>query len=122
MKRKKYLVLKKYLASDLLCGHGEQGGDAEGDPGGDSVGVQPEADPGDDDEHAAGHVDGQQVVGELPLKGEVHGEAAVLACRTICCPDLFYGFPVYFQGFMFFLQQRAGRWTRTRCVWGLVQT
>ena len=79
MKRKKYLVLKKYLASDLLCGHGEQGGDAEGDPGGDSVGVQPEADPGDDDEHAAGHVDGQQVVGELPLKGEVHGEAAVLA-------------------------------------------
>ena len=122
MKRKKYLVLKKYLASDLLCGHGEQGGDAEGDPGGDSVGVQPEADPGDDDEHAAGHVDGQQVVGELPLEGEVHGEAAVLACRTICCPDLFYGFPVYFQGFMFFLQQRAGRWTRTRCVWGLVQT
>ena len=79
MKRKKYLVLKKYLASDLLCGHGEQGGDAQGDPGGDSVGVQPEADPGDDDEHAAGHVDGQQVVGELPLKGEVHGEAAVLA-------------------------------------------
>ena len=30
---------KKYLASDLLCGHGKQGGDAEGDPGGDSVGV-----------------------------------------------------------------------------------
>ena len=25
---------------------------------------------------------------------------------TICCPDLFYGFPVYFQGFMFFLQQQ----------------
>ena len=48
-------------------------------PGRDGVLVQPEADPGDDDEHAAGDVDRQQVVGELPLKGEVHGEAAVLA-------------------------------------------
>ena len=82
MKRKKYLVLKKYLASDLLCGHGEQGGDAEGDPGGDSVGVQPEADPGDDDEHAAGHVDRDQVVGELPLEDQLHLEAAVLACNS----------------------------------------
>ena len=36
---KKIFGIKKYLASDLLCGHGEQGGDAEGDPGGDSVGV-----------------------------------------------------------------------------------
>ena len=76
---KKYLVLKKHFASDLLRGHGEQGGDAQGDPGGDSVGVEPEADPGHDDEHAAGHVDCQQVVGELPLEGEVHREAAVLA-------------------------------------------
>ena len=76
---KKYLVLKKHFGSDLLRGHGEQGGDAQGDPGGDSVGVEPEADPGHDDEHAAGHVDCQQVVGELPLEGEVHREAAVLA-------------------------------------------
>ena len=82
MKRKKYLVLKKYLASDLLCGHGEQGGDAQGDPGGDSVGVQPEADPGDDDEHAAGDVDRDQVVGELPLEDQLHLEAAVLACNS----------------------------------------
>ena len=73
------MVLKKHFSSDLLRRHGEQGGDAQGDPGGDSVGVEPEADPGHDDEHAAGHVDCQQVVGELPLEGEVHREAAVLA-------------------------------------------
>ena len=42
MKRKKYLVLKKYLSSDLLCGHGEQGGDAESHPGRHRLGVEPE--------------------------------------------------------------------------------
>ena len=31
---------------------------------------------------------------------------ALVSMSTICCPDLFYGFPVYFQGFMFFLQQQ----------------
>ena len=41
--------------------------------------VEPEVDPGHDDEHAAGHVDGDEVVGELALEHEVHGEAAVLA-------------------------------------------
>ena len=62
-----------------LGGHGEQGGDPERHPGRDGVRVQPEADPGDDDEHAAGNVDGDQVVGELPLEDQVDGEAAVLA-------------------------------------------
>ena len=41
--------------------------------------VEPEVDPGHDDEHAAGHVDGDEVVGELALEHEVHGEAAVLS-------------------------------------------
>ena len=41
--------------------------------------VEPEIDPGHDHEHAAGHVDGDEVVGELALEDEVHGEAAVLA-------------------------------------------
>ena len=82
--------------------------------------VQPEGHPGGEDDDDGGEVDGEEVVGDLAFESHVHGEAAVLACRTICCPDLFYGFPVYFQGFMFFLQQRAGRWTWTRCVWGLV--
>ena len=35
----KIFGIKKPFSSDLLRGHGEQGGDAQGDPGGDSVGV-----------------------------------------------------------------------------------
>ena len=34
-----------------------------------NLGVNPEGEPGDDDEHAGGHVDGEHVVGELPLQG-----------------------------------------------------
>ena len=50
-------------------------------PGRDSVGVQPEGDPGHDDEHAAGHVDGEQVVGELTLERQVNRQATVLAWK-----------------------------------------
>ena len=42
------------------------------------LGVEPEVDPGHDDQHAAGHVDGDEVVRELALEHEVHREAAVL--------------------------------------------
>ena len=88
-----------------LGGHGEEGGDPEGHPsrhglprlhssqalrrnhwiGFDKsfcpchLWVNPEGEPGHDDEHAGGHVDGQHVVGELPLQGQVHQQAAVLA-------------------------------------------
>ena len=55
-----------------LGGHGQEGRHPEGHAGRHRVGVQPEGDPGDDDEHAAGHVDGQQIVGELALEGQVH--------------------------------------------------
>ena len=67
------------LQLHLLGRHGEEGGHAQRHPGRHRVGVQPEGDPGDDDQHTAGNVDCQQVVGELPFKGEVHREAAVLA-------------------------------------------
>ena len=60
-----------------LGGHGEQGGDPERDSSRDRVLVEPEADPRDDDEHAAGDVDGDQVVGELPLEDQLHLQAAV---------------------------------------------
>jgi hypothetical protein len=59
--------------------HGEEGGDAKRDACGHGVRVQPEADPGYDDEHTARNVDGDQVVAELPLEDQVDGEAAVLA-------------------------------------------
>ena len=39
--------------------------------------VQPEADPGHYDQHAGGDVDGEEVVGELPLEHQDHLEAAV---------------------------------------------
>ena len=61
-----------------LGGHGQEGGHAQRHPRGHGLGVQPEVDPGDDDEHAAGHVDGDEVVGELPLEDQVHRETAVL--------------------------------------------
>ena len=61
-----------------LCGHGEQRGDAQRHAGRHRLGVQPEVDPGHDDEHAGGHVDGEEVVGELPLEHQHHLEAAVL--------------------------------------------
>ena len=65
-----------------LGGHGQQGGDPEGDPGRNGVRIEPEADPGDDDQHAARHVYGDQVVGELPLENEVHRETAVFAWKN----------------------------------------
>ena len=34
--------------------------------------VQPEVYPGDNDKHTARHIDGDQVVGELSLKYQVH--------------------------------------------------
>ena len=41
--------------------------------------VEPEADPGDDDEHAAGHVDGDQVVGELALENQLNFQTTVFS-------------------------------------------
>ncbi len=66
-----------------LRGHGEECGDAERDPRRDGVLVEPEGDPGDDDQHAARHVDGDQVVGELALEDQLHLQAAVLSCKGI---------------------------------------
>ena len=44
-----------------------------------NLGVEPEVDPGHDDEHAAGDVDGDEVVGELPLEHQVHRQATVFS-------------------------------------------
>ena len=43
--------------------------------------VEPETDPGDDDQHAAGHVDGDEIVGELSLEDQVDRETAVFAWK-----------------------------------------
>ena len=47
-----------------------------------NLGVNPEGEPGDDDEHAGGDVDGEHVVRELPLQGQLHQQAAVLPYRN----------------------------------------
>ena len=39
--------------------------------------VQPEGHPGDADRHEGGDVDGEHVVGQLPLELHVHGQAGV---------------------------------------------
>lgn len=62
-----------------LRGHGEERGDAERHARRDGVLVEPEAHPRHDDQHAAGHVDRDQVVRELPLEDELHLEAAVFS-------------------------------------------
>ena len=81
-----------------LGGHGEQGGHPQGNSGWRRLWVNPEGEPGDvsltgrweagdspghDDQHAGGDVDGEHVVGELPAEGQLHEEAAVLACCIV---------------------------------------
>ena len=45
--------------------------------------VKPEGEPGDQDDHESGDVDGEDVEGELPGKHQVHLEAAVGPCINI---------------------------------------
>ncbi len=47
------------------------------------LGIEPEVDPWDNDQHAARDVDGDEVVGELSLEHQVHRQAAVLPCINI---------------------------------------
>ncbi len=47
------------------------------------LGIEPEVDPRDNDQHAARDVDGNEVVGELSLEHQVHCQAAVLPCINI---------------------------------------
>ena len=64
-----------------LRGHGKEGCHTERDSGGDGIGIEPEADPRHDHEHAAGDVDGEQVVGKLAFECQVDSETTVLACK-----------------------------------------
>ena len=44
---------------------------------------QDDVHPRDDDEHTAGHIDGEKVIGELSLEGQIHRQAAVLPCIKV---------------------------------------
>ena len=51
-----------------MCGgHGEEGGDPQCDPGRHRLVVDPEGEPGDEDDHGGRHVDGQDEEGQLSL-------------------------------------------------------
>ena len=56
----------------MLGGEGQEGGHPQRDPGGDSLGLDPEADPGHDDYQAGGDVGVEQVVAQTPLEHEHH--------------------------------------------------
>ena len=43
--------------------------------------VQPEGHPGHADDHEGGHVDGDDVVGDLPLEFQINTQAAVFALK-----------------------------------------
>ena len=45
--------------------------------------VQPEGHPGHADDHEGGHVDGDDVVGDLPLEFQINTQAAVFAFEII---------------------------------------
>jgi hypothetical protein len=45
--------------------------------------INPEAEPGYNDQHAGGDIDGEQVVGELSLQGQLHLQATVLSYKRL---------------------------------------
>ena len=50
-----------------MCGgHGQEGGDPQGDPGRNRLVVDPEGEPRDEDDHGGRHVDCQDEEGQLP--------------------------------------------------------
>ena len=71
---------KRPINPCCLCGHGQQGGHAQGHSSRHRATVQPEGDPGHNHQHAGGHVNGQQVVRELSLENQRHFQAAVFPC------------------------------------------
>ena len=65
----------------MLGGEGQQGGHAQGHPGGDSLGLDPETDPGHDDYEAGGDVGVEEVVAQSPLKHEDHLQTGKVAYK-----------------------------------------
>ena len=56
-----------------MCGgHGQEGGDPQGDPGRDCLVVNPEGEPRDEDDHGGWHVDCEDEEGQLPWLKNIH--------------------------------------------------
>ena len=70
---------KRLLTVGVLRGKREKGSDTESDPSRDSLGLDPEADPGHNDDEAGGDVGVEQVVAETPLELEHNLQAGEVA-------------------------------------------
>ena len=73
---------KRLLTVCVLRREGEQTGDPQGDPGGHGLGLDPERDPGHDDDQTGGDVGVEQVVAESTLEHEDDLEAGELSWKT----------------------------------------
>lgn len=67
--------------SRALGCHGEDSGDAEAYTGRGSIHVDPEGDPGQDDNEQAGNVHLNQIVAHLPLQVKLHFYAGEFSCK-----------------------------------------
>ena len=65
----------------MLGGESEEGGDSQGDPGRHRLGLDPEADPGHDDDQAGWDVGVEQVVAQPPLEHEDNLQTREVTCR-----------------------------------------
>ena len=68
------------MAVGMLGGESEEAGDAQGDPGGDGLRLDPEADPRHHDDQTSGDVRVEQVVPQTPPKLEYYLETREVAC------------------------------------------
>lgn len=64
-----------------LGGHGEHGGDAEAYTGRGSIHIDPEGDPGQDDDEQAGDVHLNQIVTHLPFQVKLYLDAGEFPCE-----------------------------------------
>ena len=62
-------------------GHGEHSGHSQTDSGRSGASIQPEADPGDDDDEGGGDVDLDQVVAHGTDELDLTGQPRVVACK-----------------------------------------
>ena len=65
----------------MLGGESQQGGHSQGDPGRNGLRLDPETDPGHDDDQTGGDVGVEQVVAQPSLEHEHHLQACEVACR-----------------------------------------
>ena len=66
----------------MLSGEGEEGRDAEGDPGGDGFGTYPEGDPRHDDNQTRRDVGVEDVVAQTTFEMQFDLQAGEVTCRV----------------------------------------